>query len=237
MKVIILSSNKYKEKDCIYNALSEQGSLSFKAKGAQDSKSQFAWLNNVLTVADVEFADGKYKYPILKNASLVSSSITGKDDLEYLFAISALAEITKEMFDENDRKVMFNDLLQAVDALKHGKDPRMVVLIFIAHCTKYAGMELEVDKCVFSGSTSDIVAFSFSEGGFVSREYVTEETAQDLTPQQMKLIRYCFKSPNYSCIDTEKYSKADKQVLLSKLKQFIDDMSGAVVRSLDYLIK
>ena len=93
------------------------------------------------------------------------------------------------------------------------------------------------DKCVFSGSTSDIVAFSFSEGGFVSREYVTEETAQDLTPQQMKLIRYCFKSPNYSCIDTEKYSKADKQVLLSKLKQFIDDMSGAVIRSLDYLIK
>lgn len=237
MRVIILSVSKYKEKDCIFNALSENGPLSFKARGAQDGKSQFAWLNNILTVADVEFAEGKYKYPILKTASLVASSVTGSDNLEYLYALAALAEITNKLLEDEEKHNVYNYLLAAIGALKNGKDPHMVVLIYIAKCTKYAGMELEVDKCVFSGSTKDIVAFSFADGGFVSREYLTEGISTDLSPQQMKLIRYCFKSPDFSCKGSDEYSKSDKQVLLNKFYEFIDEFSGVRLDTLKYLIK
>ena len=237
MKVIILSTSKYKEKDCIYNALSEQGPLSFKARGAQDSKSPFVWLNNVLTIADVEFAEGRYKYPVLKSATLVSPSITGSDSLEYLYSINALASITKEMLEDEEKHLFYNDLLLAIDALKSGKDPYMVILIYLAKGTKYGGAELEVDKCVYSGSTSDIVAFSFADGGFVSRPYVTEDTNLDLTPQQMKLIRYCYKAPDFSCAQTEKYTKQDKQIVLNKLVEFIDDVVGVRLTALQYLLK
>ena len=237
MRVIILSTSKYKEKDCILNAISQDGPVSFKAKGAQDSKSPFVWLNNILTVADVEFAESKYKYPILKSATLISSSITGDDNLDYLFALSALAEITKDTLNDDERSLAFNDLLDSISALKRGKDTLMVVLIFLARCIKYAGVELEVDKCVFSGSTSDIVAFSFADGGFVSRNYVTEDTLLDLTGQQMKLIRYCFRAKDYSCQMTEQYSKEDKQVILNKFVEFIDEFLGVKITATHYLTK
>ena len=237
MRVIILSTSKYKEKDCIYNALSEEGPLSFKARGAQDSKSQFVWLNNILTVADVEFAEGKYKYPVLKNATLVSSSITGSDKLEYLYSISALAEIAKEVISDDERKYIYSDLLEAVNALKKQADHLVVVLIFLARCTRYAGIELEVDKCVFSGSTSDIVAFSFDEGGFVSRNCLTKEMQIDLVGAQLKLIRYCFKSPDYNCSWADRFSSEDKKVVLNKFIEFIDNNIGVNLTSIKYLIK
>ena len=67
MKVIILNKANYKEKDCIYDAISENEYFSFQAKRAQDSKSPYVWLNNPLTVADIElFEDGRYKHKLLK---------------------------------------------------------------------------------------------------------------------------------------------------------------------------
>ena len=237
MKVITLASTKYKEKDCIIDAISEESAISFKARGAQDSKSPFVWLNNILTVADVEFAEGRYKYPVLKSATLISSSITGSNELNYLYVISALAEITKKVLNDEERHCSYNDLLNAVSALKKGKDYLMVVLIYLARCLKYAGIQLEVDKCVFSGSTSDIVAFSFADGGFVSRNYVTEDMPLDLSGQQMKLIRYCFKAPDYSCERIEKYSADDKKVILNKFNEFIDEFIGVKITSINYLIK
>ena len=237
MRVIILATTKYKEKDCIFDALSEDGPVSFKARGAQDSKSPFVWLGNNLTVADVEFAEGRYKYPVLKSASLVSSSITGSDDIDYLFSISALAEITKNTLNDDERKWAYNDLLEAISAFKRGKVHMMVVLIYLARCIKYAGAQLEVDKCVFSGSTSDIVAFSFADGGFVSRPYVTEDTILDLTGQQMKLIRYCFKAPDFACTLAEQYTKEDKKVILNKFLEFIDEFLGVKLAAPYYLIK
>lgn len=237
MRVIILSTSKYKEKDCIYNALSEEGPLSFKARGAQDSKSPFVWLNNVLTVADVEFTEAKYKYKVLKNATLVSSSITGSDNLEYLYSIAALAEITQELLDDEDKKHMYGDLLDAVSALKKGSDYITVVLVYLAKCSRYAGVELEVDKCVFTGSTNDIVAFSFQEGGFISRGCLTKDTPIDLVGPQLKLIRYCFKSPDYSCQWADKFALEDKKIILDKFIKFIDEYSGARLTSLEYLIK
>ena len=237
MQVIILSTTKYKEKDCIYNAISKDKSLSFKAKGAQEAKNQFVWLNNMLTVADVEFLDdARYKYPIIKNASLVFPSISGMDKLEYLFSLSALAEITNNMFEEEEKYVVYNDLLGTIKALKKEKDTAMVILIYLAKCMKYAGYEFEVDKCVFSGATKDIVAFSFEDGGFVSKEYA-KGMILDLTGQQMKLIRYCFKATDYDCLMIEQFSKEDKVVILNKFLKFIDDNLGAKLNTAQYLIK
>ena len=238
MKVIILSTTKYKEKDCIYNAISKEKSLSFQAKGAQGPKSQFVWLNNVLTVADVEFLqDGRYKYPVLKTASFVSGSMTGNDKLDYLFTLSALAEITNNMFPEEEKYVVFDELIEAIRALKRDKDQMMIILIYLAKCMKFAGAELEVDKCVRSGSRSNIVAFSFSEGGFISEPCLTKDIPTDLTGTQLKLIRYCFKATDYECLMTEQYTKEDKLVIVNKFLEFIDDFLGVKLNTTQYLIK
>ena len=237
MKVIVLSKTNYKEKDIICDAISEEGELSFKLIHAQDNKSPYLFMNNPLTIAEVEFGDKKYKYPPVKEARLISSPLTGNESLDYLFSLSVITEAAKNILQENERHLLFKDIEQVIEALKSGKDTLLVVLIYLARCIKLAGADLEVDKCVFCGSTQDIVAFSFADGGFVCRNCFEEAMAEkDLKPNQMKLLRYIFRSPDYSCRKSEQFSKDDKTVVLKHLKEYVDNGLGVYLNSINSLI-
>lgn len=237
MKVIILSNTKYKENDVIFNAISETETLSFKAFRGQDNKAQIVWLNNPLTIAEVEFSDRRYKHPTLKDANLVFSPFTGNNSLENLYSISFITEVTNQMFQDEEKYLLFKDIEGALRAIDGGKDILLVSLIFLAHAIKYAGAELEINQCVFCGKTNDIVTFSFPDGGFVCRNCAEEMMNNDLSPNQMRLIRYIFKSPDYSCVQGEKYSKEDKIVVFKHLKEYVKDDLGVYLNSVDTLIK
>ncbi len=238
MKVIILSVSKYKEKDCIFNAISKDGFISFQAKGAQDPKGKFIWLNNPLTIADVEFMeDGRYKHSLLKNAMPVAFALNNDYTLEYLAAVNALIEISNNVLQDEEKHLAFNDLLAAIKALKNGKDCYMVVLIYLSRLLKFSGVEFEVDHCVFCGGTTSIATFSFENGGFVCTNCMRDGIVRDLAKSQMKLIRYIFKSPDYSCLKIENYSLEDKKLILKKLKEFVDNTIGVNLRTFDLLLK
>lgn len=238
MKVIILSVSKYKEKDCIYNALSEEGLVSFQAKGAQDPKSKFIWLNNPLTIADVEFLeDGRYKHKLVKAAMPVLFALSSDYDYDYICAVNALVDLSNNVLLDEEKQLAFKDLLNAIKALKEGKDHHMVILIYLAKLLKYSGVELEVDKCVFCGSKEHMVAFSLENGGFVCTNCIRNDINRDLKVSQMRLIRFIFKSPDFSYIDKVEYDISDKKLILKKLKEFADVSVGACLKSLDELIK
>ena len=237
MKVIILSKSSYKEKDCIYNAISQEGFISFMAKGAQDPKSKFVWLNNPLTMADVEFlTDGRYKHKVINNATLISSPMLGTTDYSYLVSIGVLTEITRNVLPDEEKHLAFNECESALNALRSGKDHLMVILIYLAKLTKLGGAELEVNRCIHCGAREDIVAFSFEDGGFICENCQSEDTVKDLSGTQMKLIRYIFRAKDYSLPNIEMFSDNDKKKILTKLKEFIDDIFGVRLNSLDTLI-
>lgn len=238
MKIIVLGNSKYKENDLIYNVISEDGSFSFKVCGGQSNKSQYVWLNNPLTIADIEFGDRRFKYPTLKEAKLIASPLFNDCDLTYLCAVSVITETVNKVLPEQEKYLFFNEIEQSLNALKSGKDKLMVVLILLARATKFAGGELEVDKCVFCGKTKDIVSFSFIDGGFICKECFEESLANtDLTANQMRLIRYIFKSPNYNCIAIDKYTEEDKNVVLKHLREYLADDLGIYIESISSLLK
>ena len=238
MKAIILSHSNYKEKDCIYNALTEEGYVSFQAKGAQDPKSKHVWLNNPLTVADVDFSeDGRYKHKLLKSAMPLMSALIGGSGLEYNYSIYVLAELSQCVLPDEEKHLAFNDLFEAIKALKSGKDVYMVVLVYMAKLSKLSGVEAEVDKCVICGKKEHIAAFSFEDGGFVCSKCLKEGIKRDLTVKQMKIIRYIFKSPDYSMKATNDFADADKKVILLKLKEFADSSIGVSLKAIETLAK
>ncbi len=238
MKVIVLTNSKYKENDIIFNAISEEGECSFKVCGGQSSKSPYVWLNNPLTIAEVEFGgDRRFKYPTLKEAKLISSSLTLDNDLNYLCTIAVINELVNKCFAEGERHILFKDIEESLTALKNNKDKLMVILILLARVAKYTGSELEVDKCVFCGSTKDIIAFSFPDGGFVCKNCFENSMATtDLTPNQMLLIRYIFKSPNYECRGSDRYTDEDKKVILKCLREYLFDDIGVRLESITALL-
>ena len=237
MKIIVLSQTKYKENDVIYDAISETETVSFKAYRGQDNKSQYLWLNNPLTIAEVEFADRRYKHPTLKEAKLISSPMTDKKSLEYFYCLNVVTEIANKMFQPEERYVLFKDIEESINALKEKEDYLMVMLILLARAIKASGAELEVNSCVFCGATTDIVAFSFADGGFVCRNCASDSVVADLTPLQMKLIRYIFKSPDYSCEASDMFSKEDKITILKHLSEYIYDEVGVSISSIQTLYK
>ena len=237
MKIIVLSNTKYKENDYIYNAISENECLSFKVCGGQSNKSPYVWLNNPLTVAEVEFGDRRFKYPPLKEAKLISSPMTMNDSFDYLSLVSLIIEVANTMFQDEEKHLFFKDIEESLAALKQNKDKLMVAIILLARAIKIAGAELEVDKCVFCGSKKDIVAFSFPDGGFLCRNCLTENASVDLSTSQMKLIRYAFKSPNYNCVGAESFSKNDKEEILKHFKSYIFDDLGVELNAIKQILK
>ena len=236
MKIIVLKSSKYREKDLIYSVISSDRAFSFKVKGGADVKSPYIWMNNPLTMADIELVEGKYKYPVLKEAKIISSPLNGKDEFDYLFGVSALAEIAHDLVLEEERHLFFEELENAANALRSVKDKITCVAVFLARCLRKTGMEFEVDCCAQCGSKKDIVAFDMSEGGFVCRGCINETTERDLTKNQLIYCRWIFSAKDYYNEWDDRFSKEDKVAVLQKMKNFVFDVLGANIQSLDCLL-
>ena len=237
MKIIVLSQSDYKEKDVIYDAISETETLSFKLNHVKSGSSPYLWMNNPMTIAEIEFGDRRYKYPPVKEAKLIYSPLNSNTDLDYLKAIGVMGEISNSIIERSERYLLFKDIEDAINALDQTKKYLLVTAIFLARAMKIAGVDLEVDKCVFCHSTKEIVAFSFNDGGYVCKNCLDSSIKRDLSSSQMRLIRYLFRTPNYSCQKSDDYSDEDIKVVVRALKEYVSDCLGVYLKSIDSFIK
>lgn len=230
MRVVVLSITPYKEKDAIIDAISENGDLTFLARGVLDPKSKNSALNNILATADIELSEGNYKYPVLKTAGDVTNPMKVNNDFEYLSSLLFIAEATKVLLQDEEKELIFNSLIKAIHALKKAKQPWEILLAYTAELLRVGGYEFEVNHCVFCGSKTDIVTFSFADGGFVCRNCMNNDTERDLNKTQMLLIRSAFNNKDIDNIEFN-CQKEDALVVFSKFLEFINDSYGVTLKS------
>ena len=238
MKIIVLNSTDYKEKDAIVTAISDKQLVTFRVRGLKSNSSPFTWLNNPLVVLDAELnEDKRSKYLTLKDAKLLSSPFGKKQDLNTLLAINFAREVVNRVLQDEEKSFIYPSLDGFISYLQDGKDLLLAELIFLANVTKIVGAELNVDGCLYCGNKKDIVAFSFEEGGFVCKDCASKDTSMDLSPTQMQLVRFVFKAPDYSYQVDDKVSDEDKRYLFKKLQQYIYDSIGINLSTVDEIIK
>ena len=230
MKIIVLSITPYKEKDGIINAISEQGDITFSAKGILDPKNKNSAISNVLTIADIELQEGNYRYPVLKAVSNVENPMKLDNDLDYLSCLLLVAEATKQLLQDDEKERIFNSLIGTIRTIKKARKPWANTLVYIAQLLKIGGYEFEVNRCVFCGSKKNIVLFSFSDGGFVCQDCLEPDMARDLTRDQMFLIRSAFNAKDIDTIDFN-CEKEDALVVLNKFFEFISESFGTTLKS------
>ena len=236
MKIIVLSINPYKEKDAIVTAISEEETMTFLARGIKDTKSKNSALNNVLTIADLELMDGDFKHPILKNSKPLFSSLKIDMDEKYLGAIMLMDEMILNLFPSEEQYIMFPYLEKAVETLKNKNDWLMTLLLLMSHIIRLGGFQLEVNRCVLCGKRNGIVAFSFTDGGFICQECYDTDMSRDLNKTQMLLLRDIVNCPDFSLIEKE-YNKTDAMVLFNKFQQYIEDAFGYRFKNIRLLIE
>lgn len=236
MKIVVLSITPYKEKDGIIDAISEKGDITFTAKGIFDPKNKNAALNNALTIADIELQEGKYKYPLLKNASIVANPMKIKSDYYYLASIMLIGELTKSLLQDEEKERIFNSLLSTLICLKNVEKPWAILLSYIANLLAITGYEFSVNECVFCGSKQKIATFSFNDGGFVCQNCLQEDMLRDLSKEQMLLIRNAF---NYKEAEKANYpvEEKDAKIVLNKLFEFISESFGIKIKSRELILK
>ena len=234
MKIIVLSLSKYKEKDCIVNAISKDEFLIFNAHGILSPSSKYAHLNNQLVIADVVLSTAKSGNLSLKESSVITSPFIMNSDLNYMVTLSLLAEATNKMLDNEEKPLAFDYLEKAIIALKKAKYPLYVGISYLAKLINLAGYSLEINRCVRCGSKQNIIAFSFDEGGYICQNCIQEDDRRDLTKEQLLLIRTLSGTQDFNFNNLE-YNEDSTKFLLDKFISFINDIGGVELNSTKFI--
>ena len=174
---------------------------------------------------------GNYKYPIVKNTKVVFSPYTSKDSLLKMGVLALLQECTRQLLQDEEKPLIYDLLKKSLYEIKNETKSLLEIAIhYLLRVLKISGYEFEVNHCVFCGKKTDIVAFSFIEGGFICRDCMMEDIVKDLTPLQMRWIRYL-------SMDTDKQiditlSDEDALTILNKLDEFVKDGLGITLHSI-----
>lgn len=237
MKIITLSSIKYKEKDAIVDAISENQAFSFLVRGAYSKNAKNAFLTNPLTVADVTFMDGNYRYQILKESTLISSPMSDEQTLENMSFYMLLGEATSRLLQEEEKAAVFPLINDCINLNKKSKKHLMLSIFYLAKILKIGGYDFEVNHCVFCGSKKSIKLFSFDDGGFVCSDCASMGYDQIFSVSQMKILYWIFSSLDINLYIKQNFSNDDCIEIFKNLFRFVDENFGYKLKSYHLLYK
>lgn len=232
MKLIITNIATYREKDAIVTGFNENEVVTFRVPGLFSPKNKFASLNNPLTIIEPTFSEAKTsKHLLLKEAELLFSPMMGNMDFNYVTAISILLEATVKFVDDEEKPIIYNDLFNALLALKNRINPYLISLKYLISVMNATGYQLSINHCVRCEKKQNIVAFSFVEGGFICQNCITKEDKSDLDIPEMKLFRNIYLFNGY---DFSSFQFDEKVVvsMLQKLNIFFKDAYGSNINAI-----
>ena len=232
MKIIVLKITPYKDKDGIIHAISESGVVDILARSILTPKTTYSFLNTNLVVADVELLEGNYKYPILKRATSIFVPLKEKCDFGYLNSLLCISEMFSSLIQDDEIVDFFNILCHALLYLKKTDNVDLTLIYLFAQIFSRTGFALEVDKCVYCHKKTDIKGFSFSEGGFVCKNCLSEDMEIDsLSQKQMLIFRSIYKLKKLEDFH-EELNHEDAIEILKKIYGFVIDAYGTDIKNL-----
>lgn len=234
MEIIILKITNYKEKDGIIDAISKNEKMSFLVRGLFDPKSKNAFLNNPLTIADIELSEGNYKYPVVKSSLMIKSPINPHADLKYMGSIMMIVEVTNYLLSDEEKFVIYDYLSQTIEDIKTNNNPLKVVISYLAKILKISGYDFEINECIMCGNRKNIITFSFDDGGFICQNCYTPDIPKLFNKNQMLAIRESFGSLDTS-IKNDNLDDNELIFIILKFVEFIHESYGYNMKSMDLI--
>lgn len=165
---IVLRQNDYRDSDIILSVFTrENGKMSFLARGLKKPQSKNASSCNLFCHSLFHYSDnGKDGMKILKNAERKCMFYHIYEDLLKQSCAQLICECIDKMLDGSSEE-LFDVLYKSLNYLNEGKDPMLILSLFLAHANEYCGITPNVDECVRCHSQKNIASISLREGGFV----------------------------------------------------------------------
>lgn len=170
------------------------------------------------------------KHLILKEAQLLFSPMLSELDIHYVACMSILIEATNKLVQDDDKALLYQDLFNALLAMKNKINPYLVALKYLIKISSVAGFEFNVNHCIRCDGKKDITAFIPRRGIYLQELYDPEDI-NDLDVPEMKLFRNTYLHEGY---DFTGFAFDEKVVvsLLKKINIFFEDAIGYKINTI-----
>lgn len=232
---LVLRLSDMKESDAMVKAIGPDGLFSFYARGVKKLDSKNGAATAVLALSSFTLTRSSAGALTLKEAC-AKELLYPSDQLTGLSIASFLLEAANSLVQEDEAAEAYPWLLGALKAIKEGKEPFAAGLICFAHILAIGGIGLDVDECVLCGGKKKIVALSYQDGGYVCQDCFDPAYMEKTPDLHLKMLRYIFKAPvgDYGRVS---FAPGDCRPLYARLGEYVEEMTGTHLRSLDFLMK
>lgn len=134
---------------------------------------------------------------MLRGVTVARKYVDFSENLDMsLFFLLAEELITKTIYDDkDDEKCAFLVYERCLELLSDSKKPLPSFVLLLAKSFEFLGFMPEVGGCVNCSNTSDIITFSFEEGGFLCRNCAREFGLCGLERKTLLTYKYLFSTP------------------------------------------
>lgn len=229
----VYSSNDYRDSDKMVSVFTKEGPVSFLARGINKYENKNRGLILPLTYGHFTLEKGKAGGLTLKEG-VADSYVDPKGDFTMLAFISFLGELTNKasFFPDNEEVFVFLDAaIKSINKISIYTNS----ILFLSHILSIFGYSPNVDGCLECGRKTDIVSFSFLDGGYYCADHIQNESER-LSSYRLKMIRYLFKS---GLADYDRVSFPDDEAkwALHQLALYAEDIASIHLNSVALLIK
>lgn len=227
---IILTANKFKDKDCVITIVGEGRKCVYMANSAYalNSKNHIATL--VFSHVRIS-AHGYTNHKSVASISLIKNHIDIYENLFFATALSIIQEMVTNLFIENEE--FETSYIESLFDLKSPSDEEILygVLVSMLHCMEDLGIISLSLLCANCGKQLKITdCFSIHHGGFLCNKCQDEIGAYSTDKNVLKLLINAYK-----CEDHTFKTNVNKNLLLKvieTLAQYIEESVGYKIKSL-----
>lgn len=187
----VLKNVVYGESDGIVTILTEDGLVTFKARGINKLTSKNKASCLLYSKSEFTLEESKKNYLVLTKGKLISSNYELYSSLDYMVCLGVVSESITSFLDSNTSKEIYNLFQAMTECLTNHFDIFTITAIFLAKITIEAGYGLDISRCVRCSNRDKIVFMSYNDGGFVCKRCLNpHEEVQ--SSEYLKSIRYTF---------------------------------------------
>ena len=228
VEAIILKKTPYKENDVILHVYSrEYGKISVMARGIRKMTSKNARGCQEMMLSELTIHVKKGLSSLIKASPVdyfrhidenLESEIVGQYILEYYYRyVEENQPLEKE----------YEMLYEALHALDIGYMPLLVYLVFNVFILEHNGVSLDVEGCVFCGS-SKVVSISLEDGGFVCHKHMAHHLPY--SQEVLKAFRHIHKIPMKK-IDHLHVDSSVISLLVPLMETLIEEYTGIQLKT------
>ncbi|MCQ2794406.1 MAG: DNA repair protein RecO [Bacilli bacterium] len=232
----IVRVSPYRDSGAMINVLGPRRLFAFYANNTFKLDKKNSLLATPLMGGEFTFNDTDKQILTFKEFAPTFDTRKYIHNFNQLALINFVNEITLLLFSEEDMPLIYPYLDATLALIEQKEKLPMLALTYLAAGLRLSGNGLEVDRCVLTGSTMNIIGVSFEEGGFISREAFLNGRHRRYSPNKCRILRQIFKAEPQNLKDLD-FNIEEGFEVLNDLFTYAYDQTGIRFKSADLVMK